>query len=926
MQTVEKGTQPVSGERGPKGSVRFDRARLKHARYAAELTQQDVADQADLGVDSVRRAERGVSVALQTAWAIAACLGIPLGDLLATSDAPDPITADPEPSAPVFPGVPPRIRTFMGRGAELDRLHTILTSGKPAAVTQATIGLSPQLGRAVAHGMGGVGKTMLAVEYVSRYRHFYTGGWWCEAETPASLLTSLARLATELGVATAAEPDIEKAAKAALRRLAEQRANFLLIYDNVTSPEAITDLLPAAGASVLITSRFSDWSNWAESVALDVLPLAEAVAFLEKRTGYRDETGAAGLSIILGCLPLALDHAAAYCSLAQMAFAKYAAKAERLIAELPLGTSYPRSVAATFHIAISEVVDHYCAAAGPLMDYLAQCAPERIPLTLMEGAIDDAAESGAALIALTEFSLLKRDPFEDNAPAVTVHRLVQVVARARTEARGGTAAAAAATRVMLRLAEIYPTDGYENPALWSLCAQLTPHLLARCGPDAAHGDGSTKAANLLDRAGCYLFGRGTYSSARPLLERALMIYETVLGPEHIATARSMNNLANLSHLQGDLIRARMLYERALAVTEKVGGLEHPDTAMILHGLAMVLDDQGDPVGAWPFYERALTILASAFGPGHLKTVRTIDRLASSLSGYGNFAAALPLFKHTLAIREKLLGPEHRDTSSTLNRLAILLQAQGDFTAARPLFERALMINEKVLGPDHPSTASALNNLASLLQDQGDLIGARPLYERAVRIYEKVHGTEHSSVAGCLNNIAVLMRTQGDFDGARELYERALAITEKMLGPWHPMTANGIRNLAALSQAHGDLSGARQLFERALMIFETAFGSEHPDIASTLNYLVIVHIGQGDLENARPLFERAAAVTEKVLGPYHPDTALALNNLAALALFEGDRAGARRLLDDAAMIYERALGADHPDTLVARANRAALGVS
>src|SRR5262249_54085484 len=159
----------------------------------------------------------------------------------------------------------------------------------------------------------------LAVEYAHRYRSLYAGVCWCPSETRTGLLSALASLAVTLGAATADEA-VEKAAKAALRRLAEQRATWLLIYDNVTAPDHIADLLPSAGARLLITSRFSDWSELADEVALDVLPLEEAVALLENRTGRSDATGARTLADALGNLPLALDHAAAYCKRTQMQF------------------------------------------------------------------------------------------------------------------------------------------------------------------------------------------------------------------------------------------------------------------------------------------------------------------------------------------------------------------------------------------------------------------------------------------------------------------------------------------------------------------------------------------------------------------------------------------------------------------------------
>src|SRR5262249_44810254 len=150
------------------------------------------------------------------------------------------------------------------------------------------------------------------------------------------LLSALAGLAVTLGAAAAEEANVEKAANAALRRLAEQRATWLLVYDNVPEPKDIVELLPSGGARVLITSRFSDWSELADEVALDVLPLEEAAALLQSRTG-RGYAGAQTLAEALGRLPLALDHAAAYCKRTQMPFADYTKKALSLIDIAPRG-------------------------------------------------------------------------------------------------------------------------------------------------------------------------------------------------------------------------------------------------------------------------------------------------------------------------------------------------------------------------------------------------------------------------------------------------------------------------------------------------------------------------------------------------------------------------------------------------------------
>jgi len=354
--------------------------------------------------------------------------------------------------------VPPCIPCFTGRADELYRLDAILIHDKPAVVTQA-------VGRVALQGMGGVGKTSLAIEYAHRYRNLYAGVCWCPAETRAGLLTGLANPGAALGVAEEADP--EKAAKSALQRLTEQRATWLLVYDNVASPNEIAGLLPSAGARVLITTRFLDWTGLADEVALTTLPPAEAVAFLQSRSGHEDAVGARNLADTLGCLPLALDHAAAYCKRTQVGFAEYANRASTLIANAPRDVMYPRSVAASFDLAIDEA-EARCSAAEQVMAFLGYCAPVRVPIYFLEGL----AHKEEAIAVLAELSLIKHDPFEDGIPAVTAHRLVQAVARHRTEAKG--AADATIQRVEAGLS--MPAPPSRRIGGFGLLRELIPQL------------------------------------------------------------------------------------------------------------------------------------------------------------------------------------------------------------------------------------------------------------------------------------------------------------------------------------------------------------------------------------------------------------------------------------------------------------------
>ena len=331
--------------------------------------------------------------------------------------------AAPPPPRP-FIDVPPRIPSFTGREDHLSRLDEILIHNKPAVVTQA-------VQRVAVQGMGGVGKTSLAVEYAHRYRGLYAGVCWCPAETREGLFAALRSLGAALGFDASDASDPEDTAKAVLHRLAEQRSNWLVVYDNVASPNEITQFLPSAGAQVLITSRFLDWRGLADEIALDTLSPEEAMSFLQSRAGRQDAEGARILAEALGYLPLALDHAAAYCKRAQVSFGEYAKKVATLMASAPRDVLYPRSVAATFDLALGEA-EARCPAAEEVMAFLSYCAPTRVPIYFLQ-ALTDREE---AIAVLAELSLIRHDPYNDGVPAITTHRLVQAVARHRTEAKG----------------------------------------------------------------------------------------------------------------------------------------------------------------------------------------------------------------------------------------------------------------------------------------------------------------------------------------------------------------------------------------------------------------------------------------------------------------------------------------------------------
>jgi tetratricopeptide (TPR) repeat protein len=605
----------------------------------------------------------------------------------------------------LFENVPPRDLNFTGRDERLAELHSLLMDvGRPAAITQAAI-----------HGLGGIGKTTLAIEYAHRYAGAYSGVWWANAEQRAVLIASLASLAGRLDRRLAEEPDQDKAARFAIARLAERTGlPILLVYDNVENPQILDGLMPSGGARALVTTRWTDWGGRAAELKLEVLPPLKAAEFLQKRTARTDQPGAARLASALGNLPLALDHAGAYCKLTGTSFDAYRGKIDALIGKAPKGATHP-DVFATFSLAI-EKASSECHAAEPLLGFFAYLAPENIPLDLVTEDIVKAGDLPEALGALASVSLVEHVTLDDGSPGITLHRLVQAAMRARLAERGETAAAVALATT--RLTDAFPGDGYSEPKVWPRCAALLPHVLALREYKLWDAESAVSASRLLSYAGSYLHGRAAVVEAEPLMREALSLGEKAFGREHVEVAIYLSNLANLLRDTGLHTEAESLIREALAINEKVDGRLHPSVAVRLTVLALLLQETDRPAEAEPLYREALAIHENAFGRQHPSVATVLSNLANLLSSLRRHAEAEPLLYEALAIDQKIVGPNHPRTAIRQWSLAALFLASERAAEALPNAEAALHTFEQSLGAEHPNTGGCARTYAAVLTALG----------------------------------------------------------------------------------------------------------------------------------------------------------------------------------------------------------------
>lgn len=716
-----------------------------------------------------------------------------------------------------FIGVPPRLATFTGRLDALDRLDTVLTGGKVATVTQASR-QAPDIGRAAVHGLGGIGKSSLAAEYAHRYRDLYAGVLWCPAETRLGLVGALAELGRHIG-APQTEGDPETRAKETLNRLTTLRANWLLVYDNVAAPEDIADLLPNDGARLLVTSRFPDWSGWAEEVALDTMPQAEACDFLARRTGRDDPAGAAALAQALGGLPLALDHAGAFCRRTQTSFSDYAARIGAMLPALPRGVAYPRSVAATFELAIAEATAQ-TPGARRMLDFIAQCAPERVPVTLAESAFDDAAEASLALLALADTSLLRNDPFPDGLPAVTMHRLVQAVARATaTEA----ATIEAKIRLIDKIGQIAPRFDSGDFSNYPAVAAFLPHQLSQSDsplPEEADDmkrlrlvGGGAGTLSFFDKEGHgiallqqlhdYASARyghlhpATYQAFNALLiqhlnDRNWTAAQVVMGDrltvieqlDPPADLQALAHCARLAHFHGlhdrrDFVeRLLAIYERELPAAGQRLERTHPTYIGTVRAMSSLLDRVGKGEQATALTTRTLDDIT---GSDSLLTGDAIELIETHISQEyraGRFHKSLPYIDYLVARAAR--GDHDLDTTKLLYHTAAQLYfGRGLYQKARICLEAVIAANEDT--PQHKNTYNSTIAFKFQIDDELGFSDAtiERLYQEIAKdemyINDKNDSIRNSSITSLsykLRNLAEVLLKYGFLVKAMELSKKS----------------------------------------------------------------------------------------------------------------------------------------------------------
>jgi tetratricopeptide (TPR) repeat protein len=710
--------------------------------------------------------------------------------------------------------------TFVGRERELEVLHEQFGTTTIVAIA----------------GMGGIGKTELALQYAAKYSSDYPGGicWLRAREDVGTQIVVFAR--RFLGLEPPSELSITEQVAWSWRHWI--LGNVLIIFDDVQNYLDIRALLPPPDPrfKIVLTTRSRIGSPVGE-LLIGILPTEVALELLRSLVpdGRIDHEFDAATQLCewLGYLPLGLELVGRYLARKKgVSIAKLwqRLQEQRLVAvallDAEAGMTASLGVTAAFELSWQELNEE----AQQLAALLSLFALAEIPWTLVQTCLPETDEEDleslrdAQLVNLSLLTSTKAEMYE-------LHPLLREFFAAKrsrmpTDEEMKRSFCRGISSIDLQISLPLTIATIEQ------MAPLIPHLkeaTTTLEPWLADAD----LMKLSTWIGLFYQGQSAFEEAEKWFLHGRTIAMQRLGTSHPNVATSLNNLAELYRAQGRYEEAKPLYLQALEIYQRQLEPDLLSIAQSLNNLAFLYYSQGQYEEAKPFYLKALEIREQRLGAEHLDVAQSLNNLAELYRSQGQYGEAEPLYLRALEIRQRQLGRDHLDAAMSLNNLAELYQSQGRYGEAEPLLLQALGIRQRQLGPSHPDVAQSLNNLAGLHYSQGRYGEAEPLLLQALGIRQRQLGPSHPDVAQSLNNLAALYRLQGRYEEAEPLYHQALQVSRQTLGEAHPAVAIRLNNLAGLYVTLGCYTEAERLYLQAIAISNQRLGDMHPNTQTFL---------------------------------------------------------------------------------------------
>lgn len=817
---------------------------------------------------------------------------------------------------PVWGAVPPKNPNFTGRRELLDQLSERLGTGITAVLPAAL------------HGMGGVGKTQMAVEYIYRNLQHYDIVWWIHATRDTQIRKSFTELAQHLRLPGADEAISAVPAVREALRLGRPYRRWLLVFDSAESPEVVRPFFPVGGfGQILITSRNPDWARLARPLEVPVFQRDESKNLLGLRRSGLADADTDLIAEKLGDLPLAIEQAAAWLAETGMPVQDYLRLFDERVAEI-LDTSasedYAVSVAGAWNVSFDQL-SLGNPAAHQLLQVCAFFAPEPISRSLFSGvrgvriapeldaALRDPMRLGRAIRDISRYGLAKIDYRNDT---LLLHRLVQRVLRERmsdqhrSDMRHGA---------HLLLTSLDPNDP-ASPLAWPRYQEILPHIydaeLIACGDPW----GRQLVINLIR----FLYHWGDHQGALSLAERAVEAWaddreQRMVAGEQPAEDPPLLELSASERLAffywtvGRYHEAAAVAKKTLKRYTEALGPESEETLNAQLTYALILKASGD---FWEARRRNREIYVNArglFGEDDPITLGAAHEFIVALLLTGEYVEACKLAEETYTRRVETFGFDNANTIGTQVLLVLARSEIGDYPWARIEMKNIAERVENLYGGDSVGTLRRRFYQSVAYRKDGNHDVAFELSSAALRLFRIRYGDSHPNAMACALGHSNDLRHARRFPEALALGEKVLDLYRKHLGQSHPHTLCAALDLAVTLRLSGDAENASVISAQSQEQFSEKLGADHPH---TIVCGIEVASDLFALDRVREAAELDADVLQRsrrVLGDDHPTTLAVQLNLSLDLRALGDTEKASTLYRGVLTQYRRVLGENHPGT-------------
>ncbi|KAK0639519.1 hypothetical protein B0T16DRAFT_497593 [Cercophora newfieldiana] len=846
---------------------------------------------------------------------------------------------------------------FIGRSDILEALRTQLNGLYTSAGTTS----QP---RACLHGLGGIGKTQIALAYIFwlRNAHPEVSVFWIHASNAERFREAYASIAKECRVPGYDDPksDVLMLVNKWLLQQRDRGGKWLMVIDNAddlqtffgrqqktASPDVtdtgssnragqLADYIPdCPDSAILVTtrnlqvgSRLTRGRYVNEVTKMDESETEQLLrSGLDSISFAPDESTA--LSARLEHLPLALVQAASFIRENSITVSHYLGLLDRgdqheinLLSEdfetIGRDSETPRTVAETWILSFEQIKGQN-ALASELLSLMSLLDRQGIPLKFLtvycKNQDEQLDREPTGDIQLTKaLGILKAFSFiiEDNNGQFNMHRLVQLVTRKWLSKRGDMNSFV--EQALIAVSECFPF-GYrhENQAT---CNAYLPHVsvVLKHKGRGSRAERLARASLLHNQAGLLKY-QGRSKDAEGLLLKAWELRKSELGEEDPETLTSGNNLAAVYCDQGRYQEAEGLWSNVLAKQRKTLGEEHPDTLTSMHNLASAYSNQGRWKEAVVLGLKVLEAERRILGEEHQDTLMSIGNLSRVYRRQGRSKEAEELQVQVLEIRRRVLGMEHPDTLQSMNDLAETYDDQGMWKEAEQLLGQAVETQQRTLGDEHPGPLSSMHRLASSYIAQGRWAEAEELLVQVVEVTRRLLGMEHPGTLASMGALAHTYAGQGRLREAEELQVQVLEMKRRVLGDEHPEVLTSMHNLACTWQDMGKSAEAVALMEDCFRLQKKVLGEEHPDTLGSMYRLAQLCDSQGGPDRAIALMEDCIRLRKKVLGEEHRSTLLSMHGVAVMWRDQGRPDEALSLMEDCFRLRKKVFGEEHRSTLL-----------